>query len=486
MPHIEHALFAIDNNAFVFLETRVITDIAFPEFIPEGSYLPPEIDGGDPEALPLVFSNVYSLPREIFSCGSFIGDEKQKKSARDVQDDPAPPERCGNIVIERRDPVKANTRNSPKNDLFDLSMRVHNASENKLCLLEVSAEWRYNPEGSESQIGWTRLTQEQMATVQQFPLVLEPNASTDVQVTLYVPAPGRENSAGVFNFVRSWLARLGPLQFKLVLEDKAGNLTNHIFEFVNPTLPLGEPHRDDLMFLFVDDVASYERYSISFRVEGNGAGGYGRTADMSNGKIFTMNVPGSGHDLTVDQARAHVYKCLRSGDSEILWAEGAKETMSYKAWLLVDLVCQRVYGVRVVMRSPDSAVAAYFGLPLYAWKGRTFQTHRVAKETQTARDFIASFRPTTPSVAPEPVSHVQATQIPLKIFTPRQSTQHASQPTSRQLGPQGTQMTRETFELLREIRDVGEILNGRLGQLENSVQESGHTARSSRRKSTPR
>ncbi len=83
---------------------------------------------------------------------------------------------------------------------------------------------------------------------------------------VFVPAPGKKTGGSSFNFVRSWMARLGPVQIKLDFEDKIGKQSSHVFEFANPAIPLSEPERDDVLFVYCDDVHQYERYPVRCRI----------------------------------------------------------------------------------------------------------------------------------------------------------------------------------------------------------------------------
>eukprot|EP00298_Acanthocystis_sp_HF-20_P011242 c19296_g1_i2.p1 GENE.c19296_g1_i2~~c19296_g1_i2.p1 ORF type:complete len:823 (+),score=383.09 c19296_g1_i2:27-2471(+) len=353
---IERVFF--DAKEVKFNSKEVISDIVFKEKKPIKS------NSTNQNESDFFYSPYEEVSDKILTKGKFLpnGDENIITAKSDFKTKGE-----GTIRIKQTGQVIANQVSRRSDDSFEISFNILNLIDEKnVCILELSAEWQYALDNGKNEAkSWNKIQNENIFTLSgpPFPLLLAPGAvSEKLTIRVFIKAPGRENASSCFNWSRSWLARLGPVNIRLTFEEKNGNISTHVFQFCNGEIPFSKKESKDKLFAFVDDLQKYERYALrcSFRTE--------NLSDTTNAdqELFEVRVPGRCFTPKVSDLRYFAYQGLKSeNNSEIEWESSSEENFSWKGYMLVDKNCRRVYAVKFVLQTLHTMSISYLKLPLY-------------------------------------------------------------------------------------------------------------------------
>eukprot|EP00298_Acanthocystis_sp_HF-20_P011243 c19296_g2_i1.p1 GENE.c19296_g2_i1~~c19296_g2_i1.p1 ORF type:complete len:805 (+),score=333.77 c19296_g2_i1:286-2415(+) len=359
IPHINRVYF--DSKQMKKLSTELISDIIIREKRPYNLN-----DTASSTNIINDFSySPYEVPNIVYTKGSFLPDPKDNIlfARKDFKT-----EGSKIIRIKQNGNVLANPSNRRDGDIFEISFNVLNLIENKsVCILEMKADWQYEDltgKLKQEDVSWESVPENNIYFVSgKLPLTIQGDGMSDkIVVRVVVPAPDRTDCGSSFNFQRSWLARIAPVNIRLRFEDKTGEESTQVFQFCNPGVPLTEPSRDDVMFLFADDLRRYERYAIRCTWQTKEFE-YLKEPDR---KVFEVRAPGRCFNMSVDDMRYYVYLSSKNSEqTEIEWATSTEDDFSWKAYLLIDRLCKRVYAVKFVLQTPHTMSIGYFKIPLY-------------------------------------------------------------------------------------------------------------------------
>jgi len=207
------------------------------------------------------------------------------------------------------------------------------------------------------------------------PATLPATSSGDIIGTVRVPhtfgnnvAKCKSNYKG--NWYRSYIARHKPLRMRFSFVATDGTIASRVVEYVQK---IGKPGTlatrsdEDLVFLAIDDAEHIERVSANIRA-------------LSDANLVSI----AGSDFSVLAAKKIVFQAMKEGKGEIALDSFNKsnDATERKVWALVDLDCQTVYAIKMMLTDANTGVACvgYAPVRFYGDASAAAKTPRPAIE----------------------------------------------------------------------------------------------------------
>eukprot|EP01125_Pyxidicula_operculata_P001354 TRINITY_DN11254_c0_g1_i1.p1 TRINITY_DN11254_c0_g1~~TRINITY_DN11254_c0_g1_i1.p1 ORF type:complete len:618 (-),score=127.34 TRINITY_DN11254_c0_g1_i1:94-1947(-) len=259
------------------------------------------------------------------------------------------------IKVDNNTKVAANPRHLPKADIFESQISLINTSKEPLVIVEAKCDWRLVGNSE-----WKSVDEFHINT----PFTLDAVGTAQVHFSAVI----NDETKDVRWFDRSWIARKQPLRLRVTFEDSNGLQRSQVLEYVFAPYKLDEPKEDDLLFVKVDNPDKWDRDSVRVRSTSSGV------------------VDIDGNTKTENDLRGIVFKAMQDGVTEVLLFEREKDNgTKWKSFALIDLNCNRVYAVKVVIWNDVSSSVGYAKLPLYGDVSET-KPNSPAKESFKSPD----------------------------------------------------------------------------------------------------
>ncbi|KAK7455250.1 hypothetical protein VKT23_011122 [Stygiomarasmius scandens] len=172
------------------------------------------------------------------------------------------------------------------------------------------------------------------------PLTIDPRQTHTIKFGVYVPRPEEDVKLGVRWWDRGFIARKRPLRLKVVLTDIEDEEASLVMEYICNHFEPEKAAENDLGFFYLDDTDLWRRNYVHIA-----------KLDGSRGEVVKVG----NTEFDVKGLQKVVYKAIKSGESEVDLEVGEQKdkgepgAWEWKAWALVDLVCQRVYAFKVLI-----------------------------------------------------------------------------------------------------------------------------------------